>query len=159
MNIYVASSWRNTYQPEVVQFLRSLGHEVYDFRNPRPGDVGFAWRDVPGAPPATLDQRRRWEPGVLREVLKHPVAQAGFKSDMDALRAADLVVLVLPCGKSAHLEAGWAAGAQKPVVVYQPEPDEPDLMYLMGDGIVVNLVELAERLPDFEGYREVRHGA
>ena len=34
MNIYVASSWRNAYQPEVVARLRSEGHSVYDFRNP-----------------------------------------------------------------------------------------------------------------------------
>ena len=32
MHIYVASSWRNTYYPEVVQALRDAGHEVYDFR-------------------------------------------------------------------------------------------------------------------------------
>ena len=31
MHIYVASSWRNTYYPEVVQALRDAGHEVYDF--------------------------------------------------------------------------------------------------------------------------------
>ena len=33
--IYVASSWRNVYYPEVVTRLREAGHEVYDFRNPR----------------------------------------------------------------------------------------------------------------------------
>ena len=32
--IYVASSWRNEYYPEVVEKLREAGHEVYDFRNP-----------------------------------------------------------------------------------------------------------------------------
>lgn len=33
--IYVASSWRNKYQPEVVAALRKAGHKVYDFRNPK----------------------------------------------------------------------------------------------------------------------------
>ena len=28
--IYVASSWRNGYYPEVVEKLREAGHEVYD---------------------------------------------------------------------------------------------------------------------------------
>ena len=46
MHIYVASSWRNTYYPEVVQALRDAGHEVYDFRNPPSGDPGFHWSDV-----------------------------------------------------------------------------------------------------------------
>ena len=32
--IYVASSWRNVFQQDVVAILRDLGHEVYDFKNP-----------------------------------------------------------------------------------------------------------------------------
>ena len=43
MRIYVASSWRNTHQQAIVAALREAGHDVYDFRNPRPGDKGFAW--------------------------------------------------------------------------------------------------------------------
>ena len=39
--IYVASSWRNKYQPEVVAALRKAGHEVYDFRNPKDGLLDF----------------------------------------------------------------------------------------------------------------------
>ena len=31
--IYVASSWRNTFYPEVVARLREAGHDVYDFRS------------------------------------------------------------------------------------------------------------------------------
>ena len=38
MHIYVASSWRNTYYPDVVAALRNAGHEVYDFRNPPTGN-------------------------------------------------------------------------------------------------------------------------
>lgn len=37
--IYVASSWRNPFQQEVVNILRDLGHEVYDFKNPHMGMV------------------------------------------------------------------------------------------------------------------------
>lgn len=33
-SIYVASSWRNPYYPEVVNRLKAEGHDVYDFRNP-----------------------------------------------------------------------------------------------------------------------------
>ena len=38
--VYVASSWRNQYFPEVVKRLREAGHEVYDFRNPPHGGAG-----------------------------------------------------------------------------------------------------------------------
>ena len=44
--IYVASSWRNPYFPDVVNRLRAAGHEVYDFRNPPHGGAGFLWTDV-----------------------------------------------------------------------------------------------------------------
>ena len=46
MKIYVASSWRNERQPEVVRCLRQRGHEVYDFRHPTPGDFGFRWSEI-----------------------------------------------------------------------------------------------------------------
>lgn len=39
--IYVASSWRNSFQLDVVSFLRNEGHEVYDFKNPPHGNGGF----------------------------------------------------------------------------------------------------------------------
>lgn len=44
MRIYIASSWKNPYQQHVVTALRATGHDVYDFRNPTPGDHGFDWR-------------------------------------------------------------------------------------------------------------------
>ena len=44
--IYVASSWKNEYYPEVVKRLEEDGHDVYDFRNPPHGGGGFHWTDV-----------------------------------------------------------------------------------------------------------------
>lgn len=32
MRVYVATSWRNEFQPGVVAALREDGHEVYDFK-------------------------------------------------------------------------------------------------------------------------------
>ena len=54
--------------------------------------------------------------------------------------AADGCVIVLPCGKSAHLEVGWMAGAGKQTIVYVPkgEQTEPELMYLCCDGGVTD---------------------
>lgn len=43
--VYVASSWRNQHQPQVVSFLREQGHEVYDFRHPA-GKTGFQWSQI-----------------------------------------------------------------------------------------------------------------
>jgi len=141
MRIYVASSWRNeTRQQAVVRLLRDLGHHVYDFRNPAPGDTGFGWQQC-----ATKDELR--DPRAFRDrVLVHPVARAGFNKDMGALVTAQATVLVLPCGRSAHLELGYAAGdGQRTVVLLDDPMSEPELMYLACSDIVVSLDELAEK--------------
>jgi len=69
--IYVASSWRNQYQPEVVKRFRAEGFAVYDFRNPAPDDHGFHWSEID---PAWKD----WSPEKYRDALRHPVAVDGF---------------------------------------------------------------------------------
>ena len=122
MKIYVASSWRNERQPVVVESLRAAGHEVYDFRHPSEGDNGFSWRQITPTP-------RPWPPSLTIEVLNHPVAIAGFGKDHAAMEWADAFVMVLPCGKSAHLELGWACGAGKPSFILMENDDEPELMY------------------------------
>lgn len=129
--IYVASSWRNPLQPDIVKALRGSGHEVYDFRNPGPGDNGFAWSEID---PDWLG----WKPRKFAELVRtHPVARAGFNKDKAALDWCDTCVLVLPCGRSAHLEAGYAAGQGKRTIFYLHEDKfEPELMYLLGHGFV-----------------------
>lgn len=140
MNIYVASSWRNLLQQGVVHALRAAGHHVYDFKNPGPGRTGFSWK----ATDPTWNAGGIVTPEQHLRMLEHPIAQEGFKSDMDALRACDVCVLVLPCGRSAHLELGWAAGAGKKTVVLEPDPIEPDLMYLMCDRICTSFDQLLD---------------
>ena len=93
--IYVASSWRNEFYPEVVAKLREAGHEVYDFHN-----------------------------------------------DIEAMEACDVCVLVLPCGRSAHTEAGWFAGKGRTTIVYIPERQEPELMYKLFSAVCCSMDEL-----------------
>jgi len=135
--IYVASSWRNPIQPKVVTALRREGHEVYDFRNPTEGNTGFAW--------SAIDKDwLSWKPHqFIYHIETSPVAAEGFKFDKDALNWCDTCVLVLPCGRSAHLEAGYACGQGKDVIFMLHEDKfEPELMYLLGSGFVTNTTEL-----------------
>ena len=130
--IYLASSWRNQHQPALVQTLRGAGHEVYDFKNPAPGNHGFGWSQID---PDWQD----WSPEEFRQALQHPVAQAGFGLDHAAMEWADTFVMLLPCGRSAHLELGWACGAGKRTLILQLEQQEPELMYLEADGICLSI--------------------
>ncbi len=137
--IYVASSWRNAYYSEVVQRLREAGHEVYDFRNPPSGDVGFKWSSI-------SENYMAWTPEEYREQLKHPKAVRQFANDIEAMKACDACVLVLPCGRSAHTEAGWFAGRGKTVLALIPERQEPELMYRLFDGVCCTMEELINTL-------------
>lgn len=135
MRVYVASSWRNAWQPGVVARLREEGHDPYDFRNPAPGQHGFAWSDIDPAWEA-------WGWEAYLKALRSPVAQEGFRLDMDALRGADAVVLVMPCGRSAHLELGYAIGAGQRTVILLEGAEEPELMYLMADFVTASLEQV-----------------
>jgi len=135
--IYVASSWRNRLQSDVVIRLREMGHKVYDFRNPGPGKHGFSWGQI-------SEDYIKWTPKEYIENLKtNDVIAKAYKLDMDALNWCNMCILLLPCGRSAHLEAGYAIGKGKMTAVYiDEEKFEPDLMYLMADKISDNLDDI-----------------
>lgn len=144
--IYVASSWRNNFQQAVVHILRAAGFEVYDFQNP-PGGKGFAWDDVELEHSKSLHNRITEVLDVANTseylaALQHPRAIEGFKSDFDAMEWADTFVLVLPCGRSAHLELGWAVGAGKRTAILLEDPCTPELMYKMVDHLSPNTIDL-----------------
>jgi hypothetical protein len=140
LKIYVASSWRNLLQPAIVLALRKCGHEVYDFRNPAPGEArtvpgrgtgtGFQWAEIDPA-------WEKWTPKAYREALKHPRAREGYAADIGALRWCDACVLVLPS------ELGYALGQGKRCAVVMLEPIEPDLMYSEAE-ILTSMDELFE---------------
>lgn len=144
---YVASSWRNLIQPAVVARLRSLGMEVYDFRNPDPSDPsndGFRWSQC-----GLAKQPSEWTPADWREALAGPVAQKGYALDRAGMDRSECCVLVLPSGRSAHLEAGFMAGQGKPVYTLALEAVEPDLMNLLGgppENVCATLDELFDAL-------------
>lgn len=135
--VYVASSWRNIAQPAVVEAIRSMGHEVYDFRHPKPDDQGFSWGDI-------ASEWQGWNAKEYVNALDHPIAVAGFNSDFDAMRWADTFVLVQPCGRSAHLEMGWAVGQGKATIMLLGPDIEPELMVKMCDHICIGMGELLE---------------
>lgn len=139
MKIYVASSWRNEYYPEVVETLREAGYDAYDFRNPPSGGHGFKWSEI-------STDYMDWCPEEYRDQMKHPLAERQFRNDLEAMVSCDACVLVLPCGRSAHTEAGWFAGKGKKVVVYIPTKQEPELMYKLFDGVACSIQELIKAL-------------
>ena len=146
--VYVASSWRNPIHTAVCATLRSVGIPHYDFRNP-PNGTGFSWKEVrPGYNGDIHNTETRVKgadyelvPTYL-EMITHERAVEGFNADFAAMERADAFVMVLPCGKSAHLELGWAIGQGKYTAVLLEDPVEPELMYRMFDYLSPNLFDL-----------------
>lgn len=160
LRIYLASSWSNPFLTGLVATLNSRHlegkYQVYDFRS---GNNQLGWTDldigelvesplgitplaeepgpanscfmpdlVPGygqASAAGLDVER-W-----RKYLAAEDTRKTFQADWLAMEQADCCVLVLPCGRSAHLEAGFMAGQGKPVFTLALTPVEPELMALL----------------------------
>lgn len=138
MKIYVASSWRNPHYPAVITLLRKLGQEVYDFQA-----EGFRWSEIDAG-------WESWDVAAYKNALEHPLAKAGFDRDLEGMRWADVCLVVMPCGCSAHLEAGWFCGQSKLCVWWYPDDIElePELMVKLGHGIVQGIDQLEQALRD-----------
>lgn len=139
LRIYIASSWRNPFYVETVKQFRDAGHYVWDWRNPPTGGCGFGWSDCGGKyKQGDLITALEWA-----RLLNHETAQRGFASDLCGMNWCDEGYLLHPCGKSAHLEAGWIAGRGKKVHVICPVDVEPDLMVLALNGKIYSSISEA----------------
>ena len=101
MNIYVVSSWKNARYPSIIRTLREAGHSVFDFRNSHGSPSVEFEADFAGS----CD---------YKAFLSSDIAVKAFRTDYSAMSSVDACVLVLPSGRSSHIEAGWFIGRDKP---------------------------------------------
>jgi hypothetical protein len=146
--IYLIGSLRIPLVRITGQLLRDYGFNVFD--------------DWHGAGPQADVEWQKYEQtrgSSFKEALARPLAVHHFNLDLEHLRRADMAVLILPCGKSGHLEAGGFGtkrGFREPLICYflDGEPDTWDLMYRFADDIVYTPAELTaavERLNPLKG--------
>lgn len=125
IKLYVASSWRNEYYHTFTVALKDEGFEILDWRN---ADTAFKWRQI-----ALYEDKNCLVDFIdyRTKLRNHRRAREGFNADFTKMQKADQCVLLLPCGRSAHTEAGWFWGAKKPLHIYCPtEKLTPELMYM-----------------------------
>lgn len=140
MIIYLIGSLRNPELPVIGNALRQAGHEVFD--------------DWFGAGPEADDywQKHEKQRGTsYYNALHGYAAENVFEFDKRHLNRADAVVLVMPAGKSGHLELGYAIGAgKKGYILFQEEPDRWDVMYRFaiasGGDVYFNTTDLVRGL-------------
>jgi nucleoside 2-deoxyribosyltransferase len=59
-----------------------------------------------------------------------PLHKHHYETDMDGLKNADAIVMLLPAGLAAHMEAGVAYGLGKKLILIG-EPEKAETLYLM----------------------------
>lgn len=134
--IYIASSWKNRHVDCIADCLEQWNIPYYNFKS----EGGFHWSMVrPHYATENLSL------ATYKEMLEHRQSVLGFTRDMDHLDEANKVILVSPCGRSAHLELGYAIGQGKPTAIYFTElAVQPELMYKMVDLLTDEIQELME---------------
>ena len=134
--IYLIGSLRNPQVPVIANQLRAEGFEVFD--------------DWMAAGPEADDKWRDYERGrghSFQEALRGFAARNVYLFDRRHLERADSVVLVLPAGKSGHLELGWAIGrGKRGHILLDSDPDRFDVMYQFADSVCGSVEELIKCL-------------
>lgn len=133
MKLYVASSWRNPIFETVLEQLGKAKIKYHNFK----AKGGFHWSEIDV-------NWGTWSPSSVIQALSHFKCEEAFKIDFDAMKACDACLLVYPCGKSAHLEAGWFVGQGKRLYVLFD--GEPELMLKMATFIAYDIQSIINRI-------------
>lgn len=136
--IYLIGSLRNPKVTDYGRDLRRHGYDVFD--------------DWMAAGPEADDYWQKYENSrthTYNEALKGYAAQHVFRFDKKHLDRCDAAVLILPAGKSGHLELGYVIGSGKPGFIFMDkEPDRYDVMYNFAKGVFFDWDELLRALAD-----------
>lgn len=144
MNIYLIGSLRNPEVPNIANRIRALGHQVFD--------------DWFAAGPEADDKWREYEISRGRdylEALNGAAAKNVFAFDKRHLDAADAAVLLLPAGKSGHLELGYVIGSGRRGYVLLDTSDRWDVMYQFASGVFNNVDDLVKELGNADSSEQV----
>ena len=144
MRIYLASSWRNESFEDMRRELYYEEHDVYNFRA-----TGFKWSRYTSE--AQCDVAVEY-----RRLLGMVSVEQAYETDYKALESADAVIMLLPCGNSSHLEAGWAIARGIPTAAFMNgQPVDLDLMYRMFGLVTDSYSQLFAWLRSVSSYRAV----
>lgn len=140
MKTYLIGSLRNPRIPELAKSLRQLGYDVFDDWYAAGELADDAWRDY---------EKARGH--NFREALEGYAANHVFSFDKNHLDQSDIGILLLPAGKSGHLELGYLIGLGCTCYIVCPEePERFDVMYLMANRVFSgekDLLEYLRKLP------------
>jgi len=136
MKYFISSKWRNRDKVlELTKKLRNKGQFVYCFfesdANIRPseGNPELEMQEFESIPNWRKDKR----------------IHAIFKDAIDKIKDSDILILLLPAGSSAHIEAGIAYGLGKKCILVG-EKKEAESMYLIFNEFYNSIDEFIESI-------------
>jgi hypothetical protein len=131
MKIYLIGSLRNPEVPKIGERLRSSGFEVFD--------------DWFSAGPEADDKWREYEQArghSYMEGLRGLAADHVFSFDKRHLDQSDAGILVLPAGRSGHLELGYLIGRGRLGYILLEDCERWDVMYKFAHLVTDNLDDI-----------------
>ena len=137
MKIYIASSWKNAQiAVDIALYLRNIGHEIDCFADEYRGRYVFHFSEI--GDKETLD---------AKTFLQDERSQKAFREDKKWLDWCECCILILPAGRSSHLEAGYIKGQGKKLAIWSSLPfpkGEFDVMYGFEDLLTDQIIEVID---------------
>jgi hypothetical protein len=121
--LYIFGSMKNPRVPEIAKIFREWGYDAFDdWYSPGP-DADDWWQDY---------EHKRGR--TYAEALDSHHAKNVYDFDHFHIQRADGGVLVMPAGKSAHMELGYMSAEKPTFVLFDKEPERYDIMYRFARG-------------------------
>lgn len=138
--IYLMGSLKNPKIPAIANSLRKKGFDVFDewfAAGPTADRHWKAYAQGRGLP--------------YREALNLPFVTTAFDFDMKHLALCEAGVMVMPCGKSAHVELGLFIGSRRKMFILhdgEPEGDDWELMPKIATAMAYDIDELVAQMKE-----------
>jgi nucleoside 2-deoxyribosyltransferase len=135
-SVYIIGSLRNQEVPVLAEYLRARNFDAFD-----------SWYSAGPRADDHWQEHEEFMGHDFVQALDGYAARNVFAFDKRNLDRCDAAVLVLPAGKSGHLELGYFIGTGKPgFILLDGEPDRFDVMYRFATQVCRDTDELVEAL-------------
>lgn len=124
-SVYLIGSLRNPAVPVFGEELRQRGLDVFDDWFSAGAFADDSWRDY-----------EKGRGHSYSQALKGYAARHVFEFDKKHLDRCDGAILLMPAGRSGHLELGYTLGKGKwGFVLFEEEPERYDVMFQFATGV------------------------
>lgn len=134
--VYIIGALKNPAVVDVGNVLRDRGYDAFDNWFSAGEEADDYWRDYEKKKGLTFS-----------EALRGRSAEHVFRFDKAYLDLCDAAILVMPAGKSGHLELGYVVGKGKPAfILLNEEPERYDVMPQFASEVSTSLDEILTSL-------------